>query len=44
MTVFIGNGISILLEEVRLDGNFIRFALCAVCPLFFCVSLVRPLL
>ncbi|KAI0764841.1 glycosyl transferase family group 2-domain-containing protein [Fomes fomentarius] len=36
---FIGNGISILLEEVRLDGNFIRFALCAVCPLFFCVSL-----
>ncbi|KAI0746494.1 glycosyl transferase family group 2-domain-containing protein [Daedaleopsis nitida] len=36
---FIGNGIAILLEEVRLDGNFIRFALCAACPFFFCVSL-----
>ncbi|KAI0827193.1 glycosyl transferase family group 2-domain-containing protein [Trametes gibbosa] len=36
---FIGNGVNILLQEVELDGNYIRFALCAVIPLFFCVSL-----
>ncbi|KAI0646077.1 glycosyl transferase family group 2-domain-containing protein [Trametes meyenii] len=36
---FIGNGVNILLQEVQLDGNYIRFALCAVIPLFFCVSL-----
>lgn len=39
--VFIGNGVNILLQEVELDGNYIRFALCSVIPLFFCVSLVR---
>ncbi|EIW55944.1 uncharacterized protein TRAVEDRAFT_171869 [Trametes versicolor FP-101664 SS1] len=36
---FIGNGVNILLQEVELDGNYIRFALCSVIPLFFCVSL-----
>ncbi|KAI0763980.1 glycosyl transferase family group 2-domain-containing protein [Trametes elegans] len=36
---FIGNGVNILLQEVQLDGNYIRFALCAVIPFFFCVSL-----
>ena len=39
--VFIGNGVNILLEEIQLDGNFIRLALCALLPLFFCVSIVR---
>ena len=38
---FIGNGVNVLLIEWRLDGNFIRFALCAVIPLLFAVSLVR---
>ena len=38
--VFIGNGVNILLTEVQLDGNFIRLALCALLPLFFCISLV----
>ncbi|EJF58996.1 hypothetical protein DICSQDRAFT_182230 [Dichomitus squalens LYAD-421 SS1] len=36
---FIGNGINILLEEVQLDGNFIRLALAVLLPLLFCVSL-----
>ncbi|OBZ77183.1 Glucans biosynthesis glucosyltransferase H [Grifola frondosa] len=36
---FIGNGVEILLEEFQLDGTFIRFALVAVLPLLFCVSL-----
>ncbi|KAH9941252.1 glycosyl transferase family group 2-domain-containing protein [Epithele typhae] len=36
---FIGNGVNILLQEVQLDGNFIRLALAALLPLFFCVSL-----
>ncbi|EPQ51585.1 hypothetical protein GLOTRDRAFT_140976 [Gloeophyllum trabeum ATCC 11539] len=36
---FIGNGISILLQEMLLDGTYIRFALCALCPLLFAVSL-----
>ena len=39
--VFIGNGVNILLEEIRLDGNFVRLALCVLLPLFFAVSLVR---
>ena len=40
LEVFIGNGIKVLLQEVELDGNYIRFALCALIPFFFCVSLV----
>ncbi|KAI9068985.1 hypothetical protein FKP32DRAFT_1560577 [Trametes sanguinea] len=36
---FIGNGINVLLQEVELDGNYVRFALCALVPFFFCVSL-----
>ncbi|KZT25599.1 hypothetical protein NEOLEDRAFT_1065128 [Neolentinus lepideus HHB14362 ss-1] len=36
---FIGNGISILIQEMLLDGTYIRFALCVTCPLLFCVSL-----
>ena len=40
---FIGNGINVLLIEWQLDRDFTRFALCAVIPLLFCVSLVsRP--
>jgi hypothetical protein len=38
--VFIGNGMSTLLQEFRLDGNYIHFVLCALMPLLFCVSLV----
>jgi hypothetical protein len=30
-----------LLQEWTLDGSFIRFALIAICPLLYCVSLVR---
>ncbi|KAF8201059.1 glycosyl transferase family group 2-domain-containing protein [Mycena galopus ATCC 62051] len=37
--VFIGQGVKTLLEEWSLDGSFIRFALCAMCPLLWCVSL-----
>lgn len=37
---FIGNGINVLLIEWQLDNNFTRFALCAVIPLLFAVSLV----
>ncbi|THH01974.1 hypothetical protein EW026_g833 [Hermanssonia centrifuga] len=36
---FIGNGVSVLLIEWQLDQNFTRFALCAVIPLLFAVSL-----
>ncbi|TFK47355.1 hypothetical protein OE88DRAFT_1636588 [Heliocybe sulcata] len=36
---FMGNGVSILLQEMLLDGTYIRFALCALLPLLFCVSL-----
>ncbi|RPD65196.1 hypothetical protein L226DRAFT_456355 [Lentinus tigrinus ALCF2SS1-7] len=36
---FISNGVNTLLVETMLDGNFVRFALCALLPLFFCVSL-----
>ena len=39
--VFIGNGVSILFREVQLDGNYMRFVLCAAAPFLFCVSLVR---
>lgn len=37
--IFIGNGMSTLLKEFRLDGNYTHFALCALMPLLFCVSL-----
>jgi hypothetical protein len=37
--VFVGNGVSILLKEWLLDGDFTRFALAAVLPLLYAVSL-----
>ncbi|KJA18241.1 hypothetical protein HYPSUDRAFT_169359 [Hypholoma sublateritium FD-334 SS-4] len=37
--VFVGNALRTLLMEWVLDGVFTRFALCAVIPLLFCVSL-----
>ncbi|KAI0261233.1 glycosyl transferase family group 2-domain-containing protein [Gloeopeniophorella convolvens] len=37
--VFVGNGVKILLVEWRQDGEFTHFALCAVLPLLFCISL-----
>ncbi|KAJ6466992.1 glycosyl transferase family group 2-domain-containing protein [Mycena sanguinolenta] len=37
--IFIGQGVKTLLEEWSLDGSFIRFALCALCPLLWCISL-----
>ncbi|GLB41071.1 putative glycosyltransferase family 2 protein [Lyophyllum shimeji] len=37
--LFIGNGIKILLQEYTLDGSLTRFALLALCPLLYCVSL-----
>lgn len=37
--IFIGNGLGTVLSEFRLDGNYTHFALCAVMPLLFCVSL-----
>ncbi|KAJ6567737.1 glycosyl transferase family group 2-domain-containing protein [Mycena vulgaris] len=37
--VFIGSGVKTLLQEWTLDGSFIRFALCAMVPLLWCVSL-----
>ncbi|KAI0684990.1 glycosyl transferase family group 2-domain-containing protein [Cytidiella melzeri] len=36
---FVGNGISTILVEWQLDGNFTRFALLAFLPLLFAVSL-----
>ncbi|KAJ7740916.1 glycosyl transferase family group 2-domain-containing protein [Mycena maculata] len=37
--VFIGRGVQTLLQEWTLDGSFIRFALCALTPLLWCISL-----
>ncbi|KAL0059149.1 hypothetical protein AAF712_014121 [Marasmius tenuissimus] len=37
--LFIGNGVRVLLWEFFMDGSFIRFALAAVLPLLYCVSL-----
>ncbi|KAG6853092.1 hypothetical protein C0991_006924 [Blastosporella zonata] len=37
--VFIGAGVKTLFQEWMLDGGVIRFALLAVCPLLYCVSL-----
>ncbi|RDX46455.1 hypothetical protein OH76DRAFT_1356082 [Lentinus brumalis] len=36
---FIANGVNTLLIETMLDGTFIRFALCVLLPLLYCVSL-----
>ncbi|KAF8874734.1 glycosyl transferase family group 2-domain-containing protein [Infundibulicybe gibba] len=36
---FIGNGINVILQEFMLDGQFIRFALFAVVPMLYCVSM-----
>ncbi|KAG2365953.1 glycosyl transferase family group 2-domain-containing protein [Suillus spraguei] len=36
---FVGTGISMLLEESMLDGQWTRFCLLITCPLLFCVSL-----
>ncbi|KAG1759568.1 hypothetical protein EDD22DRAFT_993904 [Suillus occidentalis] len=37
--IFICNGLNAVLSEFRLDDNYTHFALCAVMPLPFCVSL-----
>ncbi|KAI6130943.1 glycosyl transferase family group 2-domain-containing protein [Pisolithus croceorrhizus] len=37
--VFMGNGVKVLLQEWRLDGQFIHFALVALIPFLFSVSL-----
>ncbi|KAI6045766.1 hypothetical protein EDC04DRAFT_2888786 [Pisolithus marmoratus] len=37
--VFMGNGVKVLMQEWRLDGQFIHFALVALIPLLFAVSL-----
>lgn len=41
---FVGNGVSVLLEESLLDGNWSRFALCVTIPFLFCVSLFFSLM
>ncbi|KAI0055571.1 hypothetical protein BV25DRAFT_1833092 [Artomyces pyxidatus] len=37
--IYVGNGIKILIVEWRQDGKFTHFALAAVLPLLFCISL-----
>jgi hypothetical protein len=37
--VFIGNGVRVLIREWVLDGDYTRFALCALLPLLYSVSL-----
>ncbi|KAI6026515.1 glycosyl transferase family group 2-domain-containing protein [Pisolithus microcarpus] len=37
--VFMGNGVKVLLQEWRLDGQFVHFALVALVPFLFAVSL-----
>ncbi|KAJ6551523.1 glycosyl transferase family group 2-domain-containing protein [Mycena capillaripes] len=37
--VFIGSGVRTLLQEWSLDGSFLRFVLCALTPLLWCISL-----
>ncbi|KAF8525029.1 glycosyl transferase family group 2-domain-containing protein [Hysterangium stoloniferum] len=37
--IFVGNGISIVIREFFLDGNFMRFILLVTSPFIFCVSL-----
>lgn len=39
-SVFIGTSINLLLQEFKLDGNYIRFALVVTTPFWVCVSLV----
>ncbi|GJJ06073.1 hypothetical protein Clacol_000262 [Clathrus columnatus] len=38
-TVFVGNGVNVLIREFILDGTFMRFILLVTSPLIFCVSL-----
>ena len=40
-TVFMLGGVGTMLTEYALDGNALRFALCAAIPFMFCVSLVN---
>lgn len=44
VSVFVGSGAAILVEESVLDGQYIRFALLATAPFLFCISLVCQLL
>ena len=37
--VFVSTGISMIIQEVRLDGNYVRFALFVTLPLLLCISL-----
>ncbi|KAI0764189.1 glycosyl transferase family group 2-domain-containing protein [Trametes elegans] len=37
--VFIGSGVSVLIEEILLDGDYTRLALLVTTPFLFCVSL-----
>ncbi|KAI0808314.1 glycosyl transferase family group 2-domain-containing protein [Fomes fomentarius] len=41
---FVGNGVSVLLEEALLDGNWGRFGLMVTIPFLFCVSLFFSLM
>ncbi|KAI0739936.1 glycosyl transferase family group 2-domain-containing protein [Daedaleopsis nitida] len=41
---FIGSGVSVLLEEAMLDGNWGRFGLLATTPFLFCVSIFFSLM
>ncbi|KAJ8496375.1 hypothetical protein ONZ51_g1170 [Trametes cubensis] len=41
---FVGSGVSVLLEESLLDGNWSRFGLLATMPFLFCVSLFFSLM
>ncbi|KAH9850477.1 glycosyl transferase family group 2-domain-containing protein [Lenzites betulinus] len=41
---FVGSGVSVLLEESLLDGNWSRFALTVTIPFLFCVSLFFSLM
>ncbi|KAI0631810.1 glycosyl transferase family group 2-domain-containing protein [Trametes polyzona] len=41
---FVGSGVSVLLEESLLDGNWSRFALVITIPFLFCVSLFFSLM
>ncbi|KAH8830090.1 glycosyl transferase family group 2-domain-containing protein [Flagelloscypha sp. PMI_526] len=36
---FIASGLNVMLQEWKMDGSFMRFALLATVPLLFCVSL-----
>lgn len=40
---FIGTGVNIMIQEIVLDGSYMRLALLVTAPLLFCVSIVRTL-